>query len=109
MKPEDKILELLKEKPMLMSELEAKLEMPMLEVIDATIFLNKYGLVTTTPTDKGGGMVKITPRGLQLLNLPSLVEDETTASSEFSEATIRSIKAREDERQQKIAGGEKIK
>ena len=101
---EDKVLELVKEKPLLMSELEEMSELPMLDVIDAAIFLKKYGLIAMTPTDTGGGgLVKITPRGLHLLNLPNLPEDETTASNEFSEVTVKLIKAREEKRQQKIA------
>lgn len=124
---EDKILGLVRDMPLLMTELEEKSELPMLEVIDAAIFLNKYELITTTPTEKGGGMVKITPRGLQLLNLPKLPEDETTGEEitewneeadekdfekqvhesveegEFSAAAIIAIKAREDERWRKIA------
>ena len=109
MRLEDKILGLLKETPMLMTELEEKSELPMLDVIDVAIFLKKYELIETTSTDKGGGLVKITARGLQLLNLPGLPEDETTASSEFSEETIKWIREREDIRQRKIAGGKKVK
>lgn len=74
---ENKVLELVKEKPLLMSELEEKLGVSVEEVIDAGVlsFLRKYELAEITPTNEGG-LVKITPRGLQLLNLPDLPEDE---------------------------------
>lgn len=72
----EKILELVKEEPVVMENLEKMLEMSMLDVIDVVMFLKKYGLVVTTPTDEGGGLVQITPSGLQLLNLPDLPEGE---------------------------------
>jgi len=73
---EEKILELIKEKPMLISVIEEKLGVSVTEVIDAGAlpFLRKYGLAEIAPTDEGG-LVKITPKGLQLLNFPK-IEDE---------------------------------
>ena len=72
------ILELIKEKPMLMSEIEDKLGLSVADVIDvgALPFLRKYKLAEITPTNEGG-LVKITEKGLHLLDLPNLPEDET--------------------------------
>ena len=100
MRAEDKVLKLLKEKALLMSELQEKLQLSTVEVLSALAFMRKYKLVEVMPTATGEHeeRVNITARGLQLLDLPSLPEDETTASSEFSEDTIRRRKAREDER-----------
>ena len=130
MKTEDNILELLKEKPLLMERLGERLEVPILEVVGAVAFLKKYELVVTSPTDKGGGLVEITPAGQLLLNMPELSDDELPSDQlevlerhwgdeldeqvkgaveegEFSEATITSIKAREDKRQREILEGPK--
>ena len=100
MRTEDKILKILKQHTngIMADELYEELSTPIPdeEVHSACAFLKKYGLITV---GYGGESAKITPRGLQLLNLPDLPEDETTAPNEFSEATIRSIKLREDERQ----------
>ena len=73
----DRILELVKEEPVLIGELEAKLRLPLTEFGDAVAFLEKYRLVELSPSDEGEGpRVQITPSGLQLLNLPDLPEDE---------------------------------
>jgi CTP-dependent riboflavin kinase len=70
-----KVLGLLKEKPMLMSEIEDKLGLSVADVIDVGVlpFLRKYKLAEITPTNEGG-LVKITEKGLHLLNLPDLPE-----------------------------------
>ena len=75
----DKILELIKEKPMLISVIEEKLRVSVTHVIDvgALSFLRKHKLAEITPTNEGG-LVKITEKGLHLLNSPNLPEDETT-------------------------------
>ena len=71
----EKTLELVKEKPVLICELQEKLGLAREEVFGAVAFLQKYKLVEITPIDTPGGdeMVWIMPKGLQLLNLP---EDE---------------------------------
>ena len=70
---EEKILELIKEKPMLISVIEEKLGVSVTEAIDAGAlpFLRKYGLAEIAPTNEGS-LVKITPKGLQLLSLPNI-------------------------------------
>ena len=75
---EDKALKLLKESPLLIYELQTKLQVSSVNVISVLAFLQKYKLVGVTPTAEGDTMIKITECGLQLLNLPSLSEDETT-------------------------------
>ena len=92
MKPENEILELLKEKDMMISELREEFTSGGVSTgesrhVDSVLtFLQKYKLVEIVPTDEGG-LVKITPRGLQLLNLPNLPEDETTGE-EITELTL---------------------
>lgn len=76
MSTEDRILEMVKEKPLLMRELGGKLQLLSLEMKSAVAFLQKNGLVKLMPTNEGKAVVQITPSGLQLLNLPDLPEDE---------------------------------
>ena len=78
MKLEIRILELLKETPMLMTELQKELGFTTNEIVGVMAFLEKYKLVETSVSTEHELMAKITPRGLQLLNLPDLPEDETT-------------------------------
>ena len=75
---EDEVLGLLKEKPLLMSKLQEQWQLSTVELVGVLAFLQKYKLVEIIPLDSpdGGEMVWITPRGLQLLNLPNLPENE---------------------------------
>ena len=87
MEEEYKILELLKENPMLMTELQKELEFTTNGIVGVMAFLEKYELVETMASVNHGLMAKITTRGLQLLNLPKLPEDETTGE-EITELTL---------------------
>ena len=89
MRLENGMLELLKEKPMLMTELEKELQLAREGVFLVLAFLQKSKLVEIIPLDSSDGdeMVWITSRGLQLLNLPSLPGDETTGE-EITELTL---------------------
>ena len=77
MRTEDKILKILQQhiNGIMAEELYEELSTPMSdeEVHSACAFLKKYGLITV---GYGGESAKITARGLQLLNLPSLLGDE---------------------------------
>ena len=73
---EDKVLKLVKEKPLLTYELQTKLQVSTVNMIGVLAFLQKHKLVEVTPTSQGDTAIKITERGLQLLNLPDLPEDE---------------------------------
>lgn len=77
MKAENRILELVKEKPMLMSELQNELAFSTGGMIGVMAFLEQYRLIETTESTKHELMAKITRKGLQLLNLPDLPEDES--------------------------------
>jgi len=73
----DKMLESVKEKHVLMGELEAMLGLGLVEFGDAMALLGKYKLIDLSPSDnEEGPWVQITARGRQLLNLPNLPEDE---------------------------------
>lgn len=77
MKLEDKrVLELVKEKPMPISELQEELLLSSVEMMDVLAFLQKYELVEILPVGATAedGMVWIMPKGVQLLNLPDLPE-----------------------------------
>lgn len=87
MKPENKILGLLKEKPMLVSELYKKLPLATSDMLSLMAFLEKYQLVETMASAEHELMAKITEKGVQLLNLPNLPEDETTGE-EITELTL---------------------
>ena len=80
MKPENRILELVSQKPMLMSKLQKESAFSTKGMIGIMAFLEKYKLVETRERDKHELMAKITPRGLQLLNLPGLPEDESSSN-----------------------------
>ena len=79
---EDKILKCVKEKPLLMSELEEKLQLGREGVFGVLVFLQKHKLVEIIPLDSPDGdeMVWIAPRGLQLLNLPNLPEERVPSN-----------------------------
>jgi len=73
----EKILESVKEKHVLVGELEAMLGLPLAEFGEAIAFLGKYKLVDLSPSgNEEGPWVQIMPSGLQLLNLPNLPEEE---------------------------------
>lgn len=80
MKPEDRILELLKEKPMLMTELQEELRFTTNGIVGVMAFLENYKLVETSVSTEHELMAKITPRGLQLLNSPDLPEEESPSN-----------------------------
>ena len=80
MKPENRILELLKENPMLMTELQKELGVTTNGIVGVMAFLEQYKLVETLVSTEHELMAKITPDGLQLLNLPDLPEDETPSN-----------------------------
>lgn len=75
---EDKVLELIKENPLLIHELQTKLQVSSTNTISVLAFLQKYKLVEVMPTTTGEHeeRVNITARGLQLLDLPNLPDDE---------------------------------
>lgn len=75
---EDKVLRLLKEKPLLVMDLRTKLMLPDEKTASVLAFLKKQGLIDTEPSTNEMMMAKITERGLHLLNLPNLPEGETT-------------------------------
>jgi len=131
---EDRVLGLVREKALPIYELQTKLQVSSVNTISVLAFLQKYKLVGVTPTSHGDTMIKITERGLQLLNLPSLPEDELPSNQleilerhwgdemekaldreadlnlrqkEFSETIINLIKTREDRRQREIVGATK--
>ena len=59
---------------MLMTELQKELGVTTNGIVGVMAFLEKYQLVETSVSTEHELMAKITPRGLQLLNLPSLPE-----------------------------------
>ena len=82
------VLELVKEEHITIGELEKKLGAGLREFGDAIEFLGSFGLIDLLPSgNEEGPWVQITPRGLQLLNLPNLPEDETTGD-EITELTL---------------------
>ena len=75
----EKILGLVKEKPVLIGELEAKLGLPLAEFGVGIQFMEEYGLIDLLPSgNEEGPLVQIMPKGLQLLDLPDLPEEEIT-------------------------------
>ena len=80
MKTEYRILELLKGRPMLMTELQKESRFSTNGIVGVMAFLEKYKLVETMVSTEHELMAKITPSGVQLLNLPSLPEDESVKS-----------------------------
>ena len=70
----DKVLKLLKEKPLLMTELEKELQLSTDDILSVMAFLEKYKLLETMASSKHELMAKITEQGLHLLNLPDLPE-----------------------------------
>ena len=77
---EKKVLELLKEKPMLVSELYKKLPLATSDMLSLMAFLEEYKLIETMASAEHELMAKITEKGVQLLNLPSLPEGESVKS-----------------------------
>ena len=84
---EKKVLELVKQKPLLMTELEKELELSTDDILSVMAFLEEYKLIETMASAEHELMAKITEKGVQLLNLPNLPEDETTGE-EITELTL---------------------
>ena len=81
MKPQEyTILKMLKEKPMLMTELQKELGFTTNEIVGVMAFLEKYQLVKTSVSNDHELMAKITQSGLQLLDLPSLPGGESSSN-----------------------------
>lgn len=64
---EDRLLELIREKPMLVERLQEELPLSVEKTDAVLIFLRKQGLIESTPVLGGGIGVFITPKGLKLL------------------------------------------
>ena len=94
---EERILVLVKEKPMLIGKLEAMLGVELGKFGGAIEFLGKYRLIDLLPSgNEEGPLVRIMPRGLQLLDLPDLPEEEITGE-EITELTLIKQKMSEEE------------
>ena len=77
---EDEVLELVKEKPMLVGDLRYKLQLSSEKTNDVVVFLRNHGLIEEEITEDGMMVVGITKKGLRLLNLPSLPEEESSSN-----------------------------
>lgn len=96
MRTENGILALLKEKPLLMTKLQEELQLSTEGMVGVMSFLVQYKLVETMASTEHELMAKITEKGLQLLNLPDLPEEE---SANTNDAMVQQFEAEHENKE----------